>query len=143
MGITGDFASLKRMIAQVGGLKTASARVGVAAVPKIEALVLAEFAAGADPYGEGWKPLQSGGKPFAGSGAAGLVTVKLADGGKVIRATATHPMNFHQTGTKSHGRKSLRDLRKKLKKQLGTKSRKELEPHVKAAVAKAGGRQEC
>jgi hypothetical protein len=119
MGMTGDFAALRRFIDKVGGLATGDIDVAGQIIDEamgpIRALVDAEFSAGTDPYGAAWQPLKGGGQPFAGSDGAGRV--QISKDGSVLRGSPAYPMHFHQEGTHGGGRKAQRRLGAALKRQ--------------------------
>lgn len=121
VAITGDFAAMKKFIAGVGKMKDATKLIGAAGAPRIEALINAEFGAGAGPYGDGWVAKKDGGAPFTGSSAAGWVKVTIMGGGARIRATLLPPGVFHQKGTKS-GRKARRAATNATRRAGGNKA---------------------
>lgn len=98
MPLVGDFAGLARFASQVVELGEMKRLVALGAVAPLEALVVAEFGAAADPYGAAWDPLKAGGAPLAS--LAGEVEVTAFGEGK-IRAEALYPANFHQSGMRN------------------------------------------
>jgi len=101
--VTGDFASMLLFQKRVGELSELPRLVALGSVAKLEAIEDAGFASGADPYGNPWAPLKSGG-PALHEGA-GSVEVTSFSTGK-IRATAHYPYNFHNSGTKQMSKKT-------------------------------------
>ncbi len=119
VALSGDFAALKRFIAKIGGLATGDSAVAERIIDEatgpIRALVEAEFSSASSPYGDAWVPKKDGGAPFAGSDAAGRISINKV-GAKALRASPAYPMHFHQDGTHSGGRKAQRQLATKLRR---------------------------
>ena len=130
--ITGNCAEVQAMIDRLGGLKKANKLIAKAAMPKIEALIAGEFASGAGPYDVPWIPKKDGGQPFQSSSDKERVKLRLIGLGSTIRATPAYPMVFHQDGKQSHGRKRVREQRKRLR-AAGYQGR-ELRDHVLHSV---------
>jgi hypothetical protein len=118
--MSGDFAALRKFIAKIGGLATGSSAVASRIIDEatgpIRALIDGEFSSASSPYGDAWQPNKDGGEPFAGSDAAGRVSINKI-GAKTLRASPAYPMHFHQDGTHSGGRKAQRKLAAGLRRQ--------------------------
>jgi hypothetical protein len=97
MGLTGNFADLDAFKAQVEkiGDGTAMKEIAAKVLPKIDALVDAEFASGTDPYGTPWTPTKNGGNPL--QGGRGMVSVSMDGNG--LSVTTNEIGGYHQTGT--------------------------------------------
>lgn len=128
-------------------LPRATQAVAESTVPRVEKLIAAEFAAGADPYGDAWTPTRSGGKAFAGTNASGKVRLSLrkgsggAGGGtsvQAIRVSVEFPMHFHNAGTKAGGKKTRKKERASLRREGYT--RKAITAILKERAASRGQR---
>ncbi len=107
MAISGDFAKMGLLRANLGKLAAVPSQVASDASAKIATLIEHEFVAGQDPYGNGWaalKPatLRKGRRPPPLTDAGTMRdSVKVSPmPGSGIAITIDEPANIHQTGSK-------------------------------------------
>ena len=113
--VTGDFAGLGLLIANLGKLAEVPSQAASAASVQITKSLRAQFVNGVDPYGKPWaalrpSTLRSGRRP-----------PPLTDSGKLAAGTGAKPMGragisltvgapygvFHQTGTKNMAKRRI------------------------------------
>lgn len=121
MPLKGDLQALRGFEKKLSKLKGASQEIARRVSPKIEPLVNESIGASATPYGDPWKPTKSGQPALSGAVSSGRVLVRLV-GKSTIRTALLYPLHFHHGGTRTHGRRAQRKMRRDLEAEMKVKT---------------------
>lgn len=106
MSVTGDFAGLQRVAAELRALSAVRRRTAIVSAAKIKKLTNSEFKTGTDPYGQPWTPLKpstiakTGRTQPLSTGAKRFAVSVFSTIAKITASSAASLIDLFQRGTR-------------------------------------------